>query len=68
MKILYALKAFPITGGSSILVQGLSQTLTKLGHETVILTSDQPTRLEIKSTKNYVIKKIPFMAYDFFFK
>jgi len=68
MKILYTVIQFPVIGGTSLLIQGLSQRLAELGHETVIITSDQPINYEIKSTKSYIIKRIPFWAYDFFFK
>lgn len=68
MKILFTVIQFPVVGGSSLLIQGLSQRLVELGHETVILTSTQPINYEIKSTKSYVIKRIPFWAYDFLLK
>ena len=68
MKILYSTRRFSITGGSSVLVQGLSQSLSKLGHETVIFTSDSPEKFRNNLTKNYIIKRTPIMAYDFFFK
>lgn len=68
MKILYTTNIFPNIDGTSIFLQGLSETLNKSGHKSIVLSSSIPTNLKIKSTKNYKIIKIPNQAFDFFFK
>ncbi len=67
MRILYTTLIFPNTDGTSILVQGLSESLSKLGNSSIILTSDIKTNLSIESTSNYKITKIPYFASDFIF-
>ena len=68
MRILYTTTIFPNTDGTSIFIQGLSENLNKLGNEAIIFTSNLKTSLKIESTKNYKINKIPYQAFDFFFK
>lgn len=67
MQILYTTHSFPNFDGTSLFIKGLSESLNKLGHRSIIITSDIEADIKIKSTNNYKIYNIPYNFFKFFY-